>query len=434
MKTIIRNTQYLDVVRGTIEEDKDIVIENDRIQAILDGGQGQGDKYIDGEDFLITPGFINAHTHLGMSYFRNLADDMDLNKWLTEAIWPLEDHLTGEDIYWGSLLSLAEAIRSGTSTFCDMYYEMDRVAEAADKAGIRGVLTRGLTGFDKRAEKLEETRDLYKKFHHASKGRLRVYPAPHAIYTCDTAYLKESIDLAKEMDNIIHIHASETKKEVEDCLEANQGRTPINYLYDIGFDSLHTIAAHCVHMTEEEMDRVDKDLFFPVYNPSSNLKLASGFTPVETMMKKGLCLALGTDGDSSNNNQDILEEIHIASIVNKALNNNPESLKAIEVLRMATINGARALGWEDEIGSIEIGKKADLAFFYLNSPSFTPRNNLISALCYSASSEDVKHLMVDGEFVMEDRKLVNIDLAQVMEVVEQRLERLIERKNQGQNN
>ncbi|MCD1148004.1 amidohydrolase [Peptoniphilus sp. KCTC 25270] len=428
MKKILKNAMYIDVINGEVVKGKDIVIEEDRIVSILPTGKETAGEILDMEGFLITPGFINAHTHLGMSYFRNLADDMDLDTWLNEAIWPLEDHLNPEDIYWGSLLSMAEGIRSGATTFCDMYYEMDRVAEAAEKIGMRGMLTRGLTSFGGGEEKLEETKKLYEQFHNSSNGLLRVIPAPHAIYTCNGEYLKKVFDLSRSLDNQMHIHASETKKEVEDCKKENNGRTPIQYLLDLGMEEIHTVAAHCVHMTEEEMDLANTKYFFPVYNPSSNLKLASGFTPIAKLLEKGFTVALGTDGDSSNNNQDMLEEMHIASIVNKAVTGNPEAVSALEVLKMATINGAKALGWEKEIGSIEVGKKADLAFFSLESPNFTPRNNLMSALCYSANSEDVKHVMVDGEFVLKNRELVRIDLKETMETVEERLAKLIERK------
>lgn len=430
MHIIFKNTRYIDVMEGVVKENKDIEINDDKIVAIAEGGSLKGGEGIDGSDLLLVPGFVNAHTHLGMSYFRNYADDMDLNTWLTTAIWPLEAHLTPDDIYWASLLSMAEGIRSGATTFCDMYYELDRVADAAVEIGMRGLLTRGLTDIDGSGEeKLEETRMLYASCHGKGNDLVRVAPAPHAIYTCSGDYIKDIISLAKEMDGLLHLHASETKKEVEDSV-ANYGKTPVDYMMGLGLGQVHTIAAHCVHMTEEEMGLVDKSRFFPVYNPSSNLKLASGFTPVQTFLDKGFRVALGTDGDSSNNNQNMLEEMHIASIVNKAVTMDPEAVSAADVIRMATINGAYALGREDEIGSIEEGKKADIACFDLNSPSFTPINNLISALCYSAQSEDVKHVMIDGEFVMRDRQFTRVDLDKIRREVEEKFQVLLERKAQ----
>ncbi|MDD7362540.1 MAG: amidohydrolase [Peptoniphilus sp.] len=428
MHYIFRNTRYIDVIRGEVIEHRDIEIEDGKIKAIEGSNTLSGGEVIDGSNLLLVPGFVNAHTHLGMSYFRNYADDMDLNTWLTTAIWPLEAHLTGDDIYWASLLSMAEGIMSGTTTFCDMYYEMDRVADAALDIGMRGLLTRGLTDIDGQGEeKLEEVRMLYANCHGKGNGRLQVAPAPHAIYTCSGKYIKEIIGLAKEMDGIIHVHASETEKEVEDSLNEYK-KTPVEYMCDLGLNDVHTIAAHCVHMREEEMDMVDSDKFFPVYNPSSNLKLASGFAPIKEFLDKGFKVALGTDGDSSNNNQNMLEEMHIASIVNKAVTMDPEAVSAKEVLRMATINGAEALGRADEIGSIEVGKRADIACFNLNTSSFTPLNNLISALCYSAQAEDVEHVLIDGEFVLRNRKFTRLNLDDVRENVERKFGELLERK------
>ena len=428
MDYLFRDTNYIDVVRGAVETHKDIRLADGKIDAIAEGGSLSGGEVIDGRDLLLVPGFVNAHTHLGMSYFRNYADDMDLNTWLTTAIWPLEAHLTRDDIYWASLLSMAEGIMSGTTTFCDMYYHLDMVGEAAAKIGMRGLLTRGLTDIDGGGdEKLEETRMLYVSYHGRCEGRLEVAPAPHAIYTCSGLYIQQAIALAQEMDGILHTHASETVKEVEDSL-ASYGKTPIAYMHDLGLGDVHTIAAHCVHMTEAEMDLVNPKKFFPVYNPTSNLKLASGFTPVQQLLEKGFTVALGTDGSSSNNNQNMMEEIHLAAIVNKAVEKNPEAVSAADVLRMATINGAKALGRESEIGSIETGKRADISCFDLNSVNFTPKNNLISALCYSAQSADIRHVLIDGNFVMKDRVLTRIDIEEVRESVANKFEALLARK------
>ena len=428
MHIIFQDTQYVDVVAGEVLYHKDIEIKDGKIAAISGACTLEGAEIIDGRDLLLVPGFVNAHTHLGMSYFRNYADDMDLNTWLTKAIWPLEAHLTRDDIYWASMLSMAEGILSGTTTFCDMYYHMDMVAQAAVAIGMRGLLTRGLTDSDGQGdEKLEEVRMLYINSHGLGEDLVQVAPAPHAIYTCSGDYIKDIINIACEFDGLLHTHLSESKKEMEDA-EALYGTTPIRYMWNLGLDQVRTIAAHCVHMTEEEMDLVDPEKFFPVHNPSSNLKLASGIAPVQKMLDKGLTVALGTDGDSSNNNQNMLEEMHLAGLLAKGVSYDPEALKAEDVLRMATINGAKALGRDFEIGSIEVGKLADISCFNLNSPSFTPRNNLISALCYSAQAEDVKHVLIGGKFVLKDRKLTRVDLDSIREQVERKFQQLIDRK------
>lgn len=422
MSILIKNISYLDIEKEKIIEHADIFIEASIIKKIGENLKIDADEILDGENKLLTPGFVNAHTHLGMSYFRNYADDLALMDWLQNEIWPVEAKLNAEDIYWSSMLSIIENIKSGVTTFCDMYYEMDRVGDAALESGIRGVLTRGMTDVDgKGEEKLQEFDALYNNYHNRSDGRIRVVPAPHAIYTCSTEFLKEISENAKKLyDNIIHIHLSETLTEVEDS-KKEYGMTPIEYVNSLGLLDSQIIAAHCVHITDEEIELVKNKKFYPVYNPSSNLKLASGFTPVDKMLKNNIKLALGTDGDSSNNNQDFVEEMHIGGIVNKAVTMNEKAVPAIEILKMATINGAEALGFE-KLGLIKEDYLADLTIFDLNSNSFTPRNNLISALVYSANSSDVESVICDGKFIMRDRKLVNVDEKKVREIVNKRWE------------
>ena len=422
MSILIKNISYLDIEREKIIDHADIFIEENKIKKIGENLKLDADEVFHGENKLLTPGFVNAHTHLGMSYFRNYADDLTLMDWLENEIWPIEAKLNAEDIYWSSMLSIIENIKSGVTSFCDMYYEMDRVGDAAIESGIRGVLTRGMTDVDgKGEEKLEEFDQLYKNYQNKCGGRIKVVPAPHAIYTCSTEFLKEIVKRSLERyDSLIHIHLSETLTEVENS-KKEYGMTPIEYVNTLGLLDSQIIAAHCVHITDEEIELVKNKKFYPVYNPSSNLKLASGFTPVDKMLKKNIKLALGTDGDSSNNNQDFVEEMHIGGIVNKAVTMNEKAVPAIEILKMATVNGAEALGFE-RLGLIKEDYLADLTIFDLNSNSFTPRNNLISALVYSANSSDVESVICDGKFIMRDRELVNVDEEKVRQVVNERWE------------
>lgn len=422
MSILLKNISYLDIEKEKIIDHADIFIEASIIKKIGENLKVNADEILDGENKLLTPGFVNAHTHLGMSYFRNYADDLALMDWLQNEIWPVEAKLNAEDIYWSSMLSIIENIKSGVTTFCDMYYEMDRVGDAAIESGIRGVLTRGMTDVDgKGEEKLQEFDALYNNYHNRSDGRIKVVPAPHAIYTCSTEFLKEISDNAKKLyDNIIHIHLSETLTEVENS-KKEYGMTPIEYVNSLGLLDSQIIAAHCVHITDQEIELVKNKKFYPVYNPSSNLKLASGFTPVDKMLKNNIKMAMGTDGDSSNNNQDFVEEMHIGGIVNKAVTMNEKAVPAIEILKMATVNGAEALGFEN-LGLIKEDYLADLTVFDLESNSFTPRNNLISALVYSANSSDVESVICDGKFIMRDRKLVNVDEKKVREIVKTRWE------------
>lgn len=426
MSILYKNINYLDLENEKIIEGADIFIEGNLIKKIGNNLQIKASEVIDGNFLLMTPGFVNGHTHLGMSYFRNYADDLKLMDWLENEIWPIENKLTADDIYWSSLLSICENIKSGVTNFCDMYYEMDRVGDATIISGIRGTLTRGLTDNDgKGKEKLKSVRELYNNYHNKANGRIKVVPAPHAIYTCSENFLREISDLSKDLDGIINIHLSETKGEVENSLKEH-GMTPISYVNSLGLLDNHVIAAHCVHITDEEISLVKDKKFYPIYNPTSNLKLASGFTPVDKLLKNNIIMGIGTDGDSSNNSQNLLQDMHIGAIVNKAREMDEEAVKAIEILKMATINGQKALGIS-KAGLIKEDYLADLTIFNLKSYNFTPKNNLINALVYSATAEDVRDVLCDGKFVMRNRELVNLDEERIKFEVNRHFEELVKR-------
>ena len=426
MSILYKNINYLDLENEKIIEGADIFIEGNLIKKIGNNLQIKASEVIDGNFLLMTPGFVNGHTHLGMSYFRNYADDLKLMDWLENEIWPIENKLTADDIYWSSLLSICENIKSGVTNFCDMYYEMDRVCDATIISGIRGTLTRGLTDNDgKGKEKLKSVRELYNNYHNKANGRIKVVPAPHAIYTCSENFLREISDLSKDLDGIINIHLSETKGEVENSLKEH-GMTPISYVNSLGLLDNHVIAAHCVHITDEEISLVKDKKFYPIYNPTSNLKLASGFTPVEKLLKNNIIMGIGTDGDSSNNSQNLLQDMHIGAIVNKAREMDEQAVKAIEILKMATINGQKALGIS-KAGLIKEDYLADLTIFSLKSSNFTPKNNLINALVYSATAEDVRDVLCDGKFVMRNRELVNLDEERIKFEVNRHFEELVKR-------
>lgn len=426
MSILYKNINYLDLENEKIIEGADIFIEGNLIKKIGNNLQIKASEVIDGNFLLMTPGFVNGHTHLGMSYFRNYADDLKLMDWLENEIWPIENKLTADDIYWSSLLSICENIKSGVTNFCDMYYEMDRVCDATIISGIRGTLTRGLTDNDgKGKEKLKSVRELYNNYHNKANGRIKVVPAPHAIYTCSENFLREISDLSKDLDGIINIHLSETKGEVKNSLKEH-GMTPISYVNSLGLLDNHVIAAHCVHITDEEISLIKDKKFYPIYNPTSNLKLASGFTPVEKLLKNNIIMGIGTDGDSSNNSQNLLQDMHIGAIVNKAREMDEQAVKAIEILKMATINGQRALGIS-KAGLIKEDYLADLTIFNLKSSNFTPKNNLINALVYSATAEDVKDVLCDGKFVMRNRELVNLDEERIKFEVNRHFEELVKR-------
>ena len=427
MNILIKNVDILSMDGNETDiYNSNIYIIDDKIEYIGNEIENREvHRVVDGKNKLAMPGLVNSHTHIAMSLLRNYADDLPLQTWLNEKIWPIEAKMNGEDIYWGSLLSIVEMIQSGTTTFCDMYYFMDEVAKGLDESGMRGVLTRGMSEDPTNPNvKLEETRELYNNWHGKGNGRIKVMVAPHAIYTTSSDFLLKSIDLAKELSTGLHIHLSETQGEIEDSYKIH-GKSPVKYLEDLGFFNIHTVAAHCVHLDDEDIDILSKYQVYPVNNPTSNLKLASGFAPIDRMLKKGIPVALGTDGSSSNNNLDMFEEINLASIVNKAVNLDALSVSALSAIKMATINGAKALDWDKEIGSLEVGKKADIILLDLDKPHFYPRHNLVSAISYTAHGSDVDTVIVDGNIIMENREIKTIDVELVKYMAEKHAKDLI---------
>ncbi|MDN5312066.1 MAG: 5-methylthioadenosine/S-adenosylhomocysteine deaminase [Thermoanaerobacteraceae bacterium] len=416
MNILIKNATLLSM--GDKEEpveNVEVAIEKDKIKYIGEVPEDfYAEKVIDARESLVMPGLIDGHTHIAMSLFRNYADDLPLMEWLKTRIWPLEEKLTAQDVYWGSMLGVAELIRSGVTCFSDMYFFMEETAKAVEEAGIRAVLARGLVGGDNDdGRRFEETRKLYKSWHNGAGGRIKVMVGPHAPYTCSPGYLRKVVGLARELNVGIHIHIAESADEVEESLK-NYGKSPVRHIYDLGLFDIPTVAAHCVHLSDEDIEILAENKVSVVNNPTSNLKLASGFAPVEKMIKKGINVALGTDGPSSNNNLNMFEEINLAAIINKSVNHDATSIPAITAIKMATVNGAKALGLEKEIASIEVGKKADLIIIDTQKPHFYPRHNIISAVAYSAQASDVKTVIVDGKIVMEDYEIKTIDTERIM--------------------
>lgn len=411
-----------------VVEKSNIYIEDGMITHMGDEIVGlEVEDTIDGSNMAALPGLVNAHTHMGMSLLRNYADDLPLHQWMTEKIWPVEANLNGEDIYWGSLLSMAEMIQTGTTTFCDMYFFMEEVGKGAQESGIRAMLTRGIVEDRNDPDrKLNESRDLFNRYHRTSKDRIRVMIAPHAPYTCSPEFLVKAKNLARELGTGINIHLSETKREVQESYE-RYGKSPIRHVYDLGVLDVHTLAAHCVHVDQNDIELMVEKGVHPVNNPGSNMKLASGFAPVQAMLGKGLNVSLGTDGASSNNNLSMFKELNLAALINKAVDEDALSVKAEDALRMATINGARGLQWEKEIGSLEVGKRADIILVDLDKPHLTPRHNLVSSLAYSTYGSDVDTVIVDGRVLMHNREMKTIDMEKVKYMAQNRAMDLIKR-------
>ena len=349
------------------------------------------DKVIDGSGMVALPGLINTHTHLAMTLFRNYADDMKLEDWLFKKIFPLEDKLMGEDVYYGSKLGLIEMIKSGTTCFLDMYFFVEDTLKAINESKIRACISRGLTSGEGEDAKIQEVRDLYGKYNDY-EGRIKIMVGPHAVYTCSEDFLKKCLNLTKELNTRLHIHLNESKNEVEESLKAH-GKSPIEWVDYLGLLEVPTIAAHCVWLNENDMNILKNKNVNVAHNPVSNLKIASGIANIYKMQKEGINVCLGTDGAASNNNLNMFKDLNIASLLSKGLNLEPVATTAYETLEMATINGAKALGLEDLIGTLEVGKEADIILIDFNKPHLKPKNNVISSLVYSAFYSDRKSVV-----------------------------------------
>lgn len=378
---------------------------------------------IDAEGKIAVPGMVNTHTHAAMTLLRSYADDMVLMDWLQNKIWPAEDGLTDDDIYWGTMLSIAEMLKSGTTCFADMYFAMDRVADAVAQTGIRAVLSRGLTGFsDENYAKLEENAALYRERHNSADGRIHIMLGPHAPYTCSVEYLKKVIDKAKQLGCEIHMHLSETKGEVEDCIKEH-GISPIKLMDSLGMFECGTLAAHCVHVDEDDLAIMAAKNVRVAHNPQSNLKLASGIAPVPAMLKHGITVGLGTDGTSSNNNLDMLEECRLASMLHKNMSGDPEILPAQQALAMATSEGAKALGFKNT-GKIEVGQKADIVLYSMDKPYWHPRHDRTSLFVYAANAADADTVFINGKLLMQNGEMLYMDLEKIYAEADMRARRL----------
>ncbi|HWQ74894.1 MAG TPA: amidohydrolase [Syntrophomonas sp.] len=426
MSILIENGSIVTVTEyNRVLEKAYLIIEDGKIKSIGTGAPPAGDydKRIDATNRLVLPGFINAHTHAAMTLLRGYADDLPLKEWLETKIWPLEDQLCGEDVYWGSMLAMTEMIKSGTTCFADMYFFMEQTARAVEQTGMRAVLSRGMVGLGPQAEEaLEDSRRLAGEWAGKGDGRITVMLGPHAPYTCPPPYLQKVMDLAKELKVGLHIHIAETKGEFED-IRRDYGRTPVAHLESLGLFELPTIGSHCVYLTDEEIDILARYKVGVAHNPESNMKLASGIAPVPQMLKAGIAVGLGTDGASSNNNLDMLQEMRSCAFLHKVNTLDPTALPAYQALEMATVNGAKALGL-DHLGILAEGSQADLILVSLEEAHMIPRYDLIANLVYSAQAADVQTVIINGRIVMEDRVIKTFDEQEVLERAKQAAQRL----------
>ncbi|MDE7359304.1 MAG: amidohydrolase [Lachnospiraceae bacterium] len=394
-----------DVIRET-----SLYVEGDRITGIGEKPAGfTADKVIDGTDKLVIPGLVNCHTHSYMSFMRNVADDLSFMDWLFGTIDPIEQQMTDEDTYWGANLAIIEMMKSGTTCFNDMQMNIHQTTRAVKESGMRAVICRGLVGSGNDEAGQSRLRQAYEERDAAADcDRLTFKLGPHAPYTCDDEFLKIVAAEAKKENMGIHVHLSESESEISQIQE-KYGCTPIALAEKCGIFDVPAIAAHCVQVTDEDIAILKRKNVSVVTNPASNMKLGNGFAPIAKMLDAGVNVCLGTDGAASNNCLNMFHELSLLTLIHKGTGKTPQCVSAKEGFRIATINGAKALGLEKEIGSIEVGKKADLAILDLNTPSLTPRNNLIAGLSYSANGSEVDTVIINGQITMENRKLLTVD-------------------------
>lgn len=429
--------------RGTIHN-ATVIIENGHVidlnkRAKLKHKYPRYEK-IDARGKVIIPGLINTHQHMAMSLLRGYADDIPLQEWLEKWIWPLEKHMTGRDIYTGALLTAVEAVMGGTTTINTMYHygEEGNEAQALAEAGLRGVVGHVCFSWRKKEDK-KSLWSLARNWHNKANGLIRASVDPHAPYTVDPEYMRELREITKELNQkygspqapiMWHTHVAETSDETSKITKAFKVPVKggvVEYLDSLEVLRSDIIAAHCVSLTPKDMRILKQREVKVSHNPISNLKLGSGISPISHLLKAGVTVSLGTDGSCSNNSADMFETMKTTALLHKGVQKEPTSLPAGQVLRMATIEGAKALLWEKEIGSIEVGKDADLVIVDFKKPHLRPLYNEVSHLVYSAKAADVDTVLVKGRIIMENREITTVKVEKILEQAETTKQKLLEK-------
>ncbi|MCF8008667.1 MAG: amidohydrolase [Halanaerobiales bacterium] len=410
MKLLLKDIKKIYSPKDNLDQYNHIIIKDNKIDQLLEkvDEKDSYDKIINCKNKVILPGLINTHTHSSLSLLRGFADDYTLDKWLNEKIWPAEAKLTKEDIYWGAKLSILEMVKTGTTTFTDMYFEMENVAKAVQEMGVRAVLSEGLIEANDGKQGLDNALDFSVKWNGQANGRIKTCLGPHSVYTCSPDYLKEIKNLALEHDFLINIHISETKDEVEK-IKSKYKMSTVQLLEKIGLFEAKIVAAHCVYLDAKEIKILKEKDVGIVYNPKSNTKLSSGIAPINKFLKKGLNVSFGTDGAASNNNLDLIEEARIGSYLQKVVTLDPTVLPIKTILEMLTANGAKTLNIK-KLGKVKEGYLADLILFDIGmKPHYNPSYNQLSNIFYAGSGRDVDTVIIDGKVILENRIFKDID-------------------------
>ncbi|MDH7607017.1 MAG: amidohydrolase [Candidatus Bathyarchaeota archaeon] len=430
---LIRGCAVLPMDGRSLIEDGAIAIKNGRIIFVGKSTSAEGisaEEKIDAKGKVAMPGLVNCHTHVSMTLFRGLAEDKPLDVWLRETIWPLEARLNCEDIYVGALLGCLEMLKSGTTCFADMYFHEDMVARAVFESGLRGVLAEGIIeagNKEQGGKTLNRSVNFAKNFSGYANGRITAMLAPHAAYSCSPELLRKVKDKASELGIGVHTHLAESANLFME-FEKKYGCSEVEFLNNLGFFEGHVLAAHCINLSDNDRHVLAESGVNVVYVPVANMKLGLGAARIKELVELGVNVALGTDGAASNNTLDMFETVNVGALLQKLTYLDSRVLSAYEVLRMATLNGAKALGLDTSIGSLEVGKEADIIMVDFSKPHLKPLHDVCAALVYSARGSDVDTVIVDGKILMENRQVKTLDEQAVIEKAERHAAELLARK------
>ena len=425
MKILIKNGRIITMDDCGVIANGCVAIENDTISYVGKEAAEVGfDRVIDAGGAIVMPGLVNAHTHVAMTLLRGYADDMRLESWLFDKIFPAEDRLDPEAVYWGSLLACAEMIKSGTTCFADMYFMNESTVRAVLESGLNANISRCVTGMNTEYKtRLGEAEELYAQFHGANNGAVKIEFSAHAVYTCSKETIRAVAQAAKKRGAGVHIHLSETMKENRDCYR-QYGKSPTEIFRDAGMFENPTNAAHCVYLSENDMNILAEHGVGVSHNPISNLKLASGVANVKEMLGAGICLGIGTDGAASNNALDVFEEVKTAAILQKGMRLDPTLIDAHTALSMATVRGAEILGRGKERGRLKKGMRADVLILDRLAPNLIPVYHPESTVVYAANGGNVATSIVNGKILMENRELKTVDMERVAYGVGKAIEKM----------
>ena len=422
MKILIKNCNLISMSenRKKYEPNMDILIEDNKIKRIEKNINEDCEKVINANGKVVMPGLINTHSHISMSIFRETVDGLKTQDWLTQKIWPMEDKLTNEDIYYATMLSCIEMIETGCTCINDMYFMTEDIIKAALESGVRLQTTRTLMGHNKEdLIRLDELNNLLENYKYET---ITFNAGIHGLYTSNEEYVKKCVDFAEEKNLPIHMHFCENTQEREDIKRDYNVEEPSDVIKR-DFKGIHNILAHSVKISDKDIENLKETNTYISHCPVSNLKLGCGIAPITKMVEEGLCVSLGTDGQGSGSNLDMFETMKFTALLQKGINENPEDLPAYEVLKMTTINGAKALNL-NETGKIEEGKLADLIIINMEETITNPINNIFAEIVYNVKGSNVDTTIINGKVLMENRKISNVNKKEIIQKCEEIINRI----------